>query len=122
MLHLVDLVSRCKSTDLNLTVSTHLRFTPGCCSAALPLACLCVFSTHMLGSSIIAGNKPDKEISVPPNAFTEQRLENILIRQSQFESSRKKKTEKIKQKIEAQRIDARCSLLSCVSIFCKYYH
>lgn len=77
----------------------------------------------MLGSSIIAGNKPDKEISVPPNAFTEQRLENILIQQSQFESSRKKKTKKnTKLKIEAQRIDARCSLLSCVSIFCKYYH
>lgn len=31
--------------------------------------CLCVFSAHMLGSSIMAGNKPDKKISVPPNAL-----------------------------------------------------
>lgn len=47
----------------------------------------------MLDSSIMAGNNPDKEISVPPNAFTEQCLEDILIRQSQFESLTKKKNE-----------------------------
>lgn len=71
----------------------------------------------MLGSSIIAGNKPDKEISVPPNAFTEQRLENILIRQSQFESSRKKKTEKKNRKSKPREsmLDAPCSRV------CQYF-
>ena len=70
-----------------------------CSSNALLGAGVCVFSTHMLGSSVMAENKPDKEISVPPDAFSKQRLEDILIRlrkmqdgaKQQFKSSRKKK-------------------------------
>lgn len=52
---------------INITGSSCLRFTD---SVAFLQACLCNFSTHMLGNSIMAGNKPDKEISVTPNAFS----------------------------------------------------